>query len=158
MKKIPLTQGKFALVDDEDYERLIAMGKWQCVGRGKKVYAVKMFWKKKHIIMHRFIVDAPIGFEVDHINGDGLNNRRENLRICTVSENGRNLSKRKDNTSGFKGVNWHKQKSKWRARIQLDKKRIDVGYFDCPIEAARAYNAAAIKYHGEFAKLNEIPA
>jgi AP2 domain len=157
MKQIPLTKGKFALVDDEDYERLAAMGKWQCVGRGKKIYAIKMFWKKKHVIMHRLIMNASDGLEVDHRNGNGLDNQKSNLRVCGCIDNGKNLSKRSDNTSGFKGVNWHKQKSKWRARIQFDFKRIDVGYFDCPIEAARAYNAAALKYHKEFANLNQIP-
>lgn len=150
MKEIPLTQGKVALVDDEDYERLVAMGKWQFVNG----YASKGIWPNKSIKMHRLIMDTPIGFETDHINGNKLDNRRKNLRVCTTAENQLNRGVPKNNTSGFKGV--HKFRNKWRSSIKINSRRVHLGLFTCPIEAASAYNEAAIKYHGEFAKLNPI--
>ena len=160
MKKIPLTQGKFALVDDADYEQLMAMGKW-CLSNNKYPNKTIIIGKKggkylqKNIKMHRFIIDAPDGFEVDHRDGNKLNNQKENLRICTHSQNGKNMPVFKNNTTGFKGVK--KRSRKWVSEITADGKQIYLGYFTCPIEAARVYNAAAIKYHGEFANLNAIP-
>lgn len=152
MKRIPLTQGKFAIVDDEDYERLVAMGKWQYVNG----YASKSIWPNKAIKMHRLIANTPDGFETDHVNGNKLDNRRKNLRACTVSQNQWNCGISKSNTSGFKGV--HRSRKRWKTCIRVNGDLMYIGTFDTPIEAARAYNAAAIKYHGEFAKLNEIPA
>ena len=160
MKQIPLTQGKYAIVDDEDYDRLMAMGKWHFNG----IYAAKSITYRKPcgsmssrtIIMHRFISKAPKGLEVDHEDGNGLNNQKQNIRVCTTSQNQKNRGKQANNTSGFKGVTWNKRVGRWYAQIQNNKKQISIGLFDCPIEAAKAYNAAAIKYHGEFAKINQI--
>jgi len=163
MKQIPLTQGKFAIVDDEDYERLVAMGKWYFMSNG---YAVRTERYKREngkfsyrqIRMHREIMGLYFGdkIEVDHINNNRLDNRRCNLRACSKSENNRNASLRKDNLCKFKGVSFNISSKKYRARIKFNKKNIHLGCFQNIIEAAAAYNAAALKYFGEFAKLNQI--
>lgn len=150
MKKIPLTQGKFAIVDDVDYERLSKF-KWYC----HCGYARRM-GDGKAIHMHREILSPPDGFIIDHANGNRLDNRRENIRICTFAQNTQNAERRSDNSSGYKGVSWHTNK-KWRTQIIVNGKVTHVGMFSNIIDAARAYNEAAIKYYGEFAKLNEIP-
>lgn len=159
MKRIPLTQGKFALVDDEDYDRLMAMGSWM-YHRG---YAIKSKrikkngkWTSDAVRMHRLIIEIPEGFEVDHINLNKSDNRRSNLRICTRTENIINRLVQKNNSSGFKGVTWHRRIKKFQARIGVGKKRMHLGYFDCPIDAAKAYNIAAKQNHGQFSILNEI--
>lgn len=161
MKKIHLTQGKFALVDDDDYERLMAMGKWRI---GNDGYAVKSKRKRKDtgewtneiVLMHRVIMNAPKGMCVDHIKFDRLDNRKSNLRLCTRTENNRNVGLSKNNTSGFKGVSFMKNRGKHFAQITVDRKNLFLGYFDDPKEAAKAYNLAAMKHHGAFANLNNI--
>ena len=163
MKKIPLTQGKFALVDDEDYDRLVAMGKWFINAYG---YAVKSKrrrkpdgkWTNDVIFMHRLIMDAPSGMCVDHIKFDRLDNRKTNLRLCTRAENNRNVGLSKNNTTGYKGVFFMKSRGKFVAQITVDRKNMHLGYFTCSVDAAKAYNFAAEKYHGDFAQLNQIPA
>lgn len=148
MKRIPLTQGLVALVDDTDFDWLNEI-KW--TGNRKKYtsYAVT-----KHTKMHRVILNAPDGLEVDHIDGNGLNNQRSNLRLCTHRENQRNRPKNKNNKSGYKGVFWNSRANKWRVGIRVDRKDIFLGTFFCLIKAAKAYDEAAIKYFGEFAYLN----
>lgn len=160
MKKIPLTQGKVALVDDKDYEALMKW-KWFYLTSpisklGYAARTVKVNGKRKHILMHRVILNTPFGYQTDHVNGDGLDNRKVNLRIATRSQNQCNTNKRQDNTSGFKGVSWHKQNKRWQAYIGLKAKQIYLGLFKDKDEAALAYNEAAIKLHGEFAHLNQI--
>jgi len=104
--------------------------------------------------LHRLLMDPPKGMMIDHINHNGLDNRRENLRICTRAENGRNRGKQKNNTSGYKGVYWAKSNKRWRAQIKKDNKLIHIGMFDILEEAARAYDAKAKELFGEYAQLN----
>lgn len=153
MKKIPLTKGKFAIVDDDDYEWL-SQWKWYAA-KGHNTYYAKRHTTKQGsyttIEMHTLICDAE---QIDHKDGNGLNNQRNNLRPATYSQNAANRTKQINNTSGFKGVYWHKHASKWYARIQVNNKRINLGYFTNKIEAAKSYDKAASIYFGEFAKLN----
>lgn len=106
--------------------------------------------------LHRVIANAKPHELVDHINMDTLDNRRENLRICTKAENMRNRNAQANNTSGMEGVTWDKYGKKWMAQLSLNKKHIHLGRYDDILDAAKAYNAAAIIHHGEFARLNEI--
>lgn len=155
-KHIPLSQGKLALIDDDDFETH-GQVKWHAMNHGRRTYAVRnvrVGLHSKAIYLHRQIMNAPKGMDVDHINGDTLDNRKCNLRICTRSENLRNRPKDPDNTSGYKGVHWSKKYNKWQSKIVLQRKTIHLGFFDDPIEAARAYDAKAKEIHGEFAFLN----
>lgn len=157
-KEIQLTQGKFAIVDDEDYEYLNQF-KWHASKLNGKFYArryIKLSNPNIKILMHRDVMKPERRYVIDHVDGNTLNNKKNNLRICTNAENIRNSKISINNTSGFKGVYWNKQNAKWRAFITLNYKRIWLGNFINPIDAAEAYNEAAIKFHGEFAKLNEI--
>jgi hypothetical protein len=95
-------------------------------------------------------MDVPNNMVVDHINGNKLDNRRSNLRICTQAENQRNRGKQRNNVSGHKGVTWYARTSKWRVSIVLNKKHIHLGYFNLVSEAQKAYENAATEYHGEF--------
>lgn len=151
-KLIPLTQGQNALVDTADFEWL---SRWDWFA---DFDAKQSMWyaKKRGIRMHRFIVDAQKGGDVDHKNLNGLDNRRENLRRCTRVQNMQNSGLRKDSTSGFKGVTWypHHDANKWVASITVNKKRMALGYFDTAEQAARAYDNVAREHFGEFAQLN----
>ena len=152
--KIPLTQGKFALVDEEDFER-ITRYKW-LYDRG---YARRRFQINgvQHMMhMHREVMQAPEGYEVDHINGDKLDNRKCNLRVVTHQRNMFNMTSHKDSTSPYKGVYWNKERKKWTTQIAINGKRKHIGHFENEEDAAEAYNQAAKKYFGEYAKLNQI--
>lgn len=155
--EVPLTKGYVALVDDEDAERVIAAGPWfvmeQCRGELARRYAIRRSGKRT-VYMHRLIMDAPAGMEVDHVNGDGLDNRRENLRLCTRAENRRNQRKAAGLSSRFKGVDWHKGRHRWRAQIEQDRRARYLGHFNDEADAARAYDKAARELFGEFANLN----
>lgn len=153
MKRIPLTQGKFALVDDEDFAELSKV-KW-CFSKGYAVRSVRLE-KRGTILMHREILSAKKGQECDHINMNGLDNRRANLRVCTRAENARNRPKDRDNTTGFKGVALEKRTGKYVAQIHILGKHYHFGTFKSAKEAALAYNEAAPKYFGEFAQLNPV--
>lgn len=155
MKYINLTQGKRALVDNEDYKHL-NQWKWHYsqYGYASRRY-VKSDGKITKILMHRQIFNANVGIELDHINGNRIDNRKHNLRICTRSQNAMNKYGSKNASSGYKGARWHKGAKKWIANIRVNKILIHLGYFINKEDAARAYNKAAIKYFGEFAKLNK---
>lgn len=158
MKEILLTQNKIALVDDDDYDK-INRYKWCANFDGNKWYALRSIRKSTHktaISMQRELLGLEFGddSECDHKNGNGLDNQKYNLRICSHAENCRNRKLRIGCTSKFKGVYWNKQCKKWHSRIQYNFKTIHLGYFNSEIEAAAVYDNAAIKYHGEFAKLN----
>lgn len=107
--------------------------------------------------MHRLIMNPSKGMTIDHIDGDGLNNTKSNMRICTQQQNCMNKKMTSRNTTGFKGVYFVKSCLVYWAYISISKKRIGLGCYKTAIDAAIAYNKAAIKYYGEFAKLNEIP-
>lgn len=152
MKKIPLTKGYEAIVDDGDYEEL-SKYKWTAAEESHNVYAYRRA-DGKSVKMHTVLVGVP-GLEVDHVNRNGLDNRRCNLRACTHGENMRNAAKkmwRGKASSQFKGVRW--AKGRWQARIVVDKKESHLGRFSSEIAAAVAYDQAARVRFGKFARLN----
>ena len=151
-KMIPLTQGKVALVDDEDYKR-ISRRKWNASKHRNTWYArcSEVFPALK---MHREIMHAPEGVQVDHVNGNGLDNRKKNLRLCTHAQNLRNSQKYKNNSSGYKGVHWNKKRGVYQAYIMADRRHLYLGAFHTAELAARAYDRAARQYHGDYARLN----
>lgn len=160
MKEIPLTRGKVALVDDEDFDRLNAF-KWQASSRyGTTFYAVRyarIAGKDRQKKMHREILGlTDPRIHVDHKDRDGLNNTRANLRQANCSQNARNRGPKPGSTSRFLGVCWSKKSQKWQAGISVNKKQIHIGIFSSEIEAATARDVAARKYHGEFAALNSV--
>jgi HNH endonuclease/AP2 domain len=160
MKQIPLTQEKVALVDDSDFGFL---NQWKWYAQQQTYnswYAQRTVNMKKGtrvILMHRWILNATDAMQVDHINNNKLDNRRGNLRLCSHAENIHNQKTRSTNTSGFKGVSWHKGKQKWCAKICANMKQKHLGAFDTKVDAAKAYNEAALREYGQFARLNVIP-
>ena len=157
MAEIELTQGKIAIVDEEDFERL-SKYKWCTRKGGNTFYAIR--WgprvdgKRRVILMHREILGLKPGDpDVDHRDGNGLNNQKKNLRIATKSQNAMNQQKTRG-TSRFKGVYWHKPSKKWRARICVNGEQKQLGHFMDEEEAARAYDEKAREIFGEFAKTN----
>jgi len=140
-----------------DVEDLYILGKkrW-CLNSGGYVSRTTKLSEKRRATLHRLIMNPPADMEVDHKNGIRTDNRKTNLRICTTLENRRNSAMPSDNTTGYKGIYYCKDRKKWAARIQTGKKNKTIGRFDTKEEAAKAYNEAAIKYHGEFARLNVI--
>lgn len=157
MKIIKLTQKKSTLVDDDFFDGLSKFA-WYAIKRRGAFYATTHSSAKNRrlLLMHRFIMGEPNGRFIDHKNGDTLDNRKENLRICTSSENSKNQKLRVSSHTGFKGVSWHKRDKVFAVQIGNNKKKIHLGYFDNIKDAASAYNEAALKYHGEFARLNII--
>jgi hypothetical protein len=150
MKKIKLTQGKFALVDDDDFDYL-NQWKWYAHKNGYVFYAGRALGGKS-IKMHRTILNNPVGMEVDHRNGNGLDNQRKNLRVATRTQNHANVAKLKNNTSGFKGVSYNKASKKFHAYIRTGGKNSKtIGYFETAEEASFAYKKAAVEIFGEFA-------
>lgn len=153
MKTIELTQGKQALVSASDYAYLSGF-KWcynarlDCAARG--------IWDKDSkqttvVSMHRFLMGTPRGMDTDHINGDRLDNRRENLRVCSHADNQANMKMHKDNSSGYKGVSLAKS-GNWVAKIR----NRTIGTFANKVDAAKAYNQKAVELYGHYAKLNDL--
>ena len=153
MKEIKLTQNKVALVDNADFARLNVF-KW-CFDKGYATRGIrKPNGKNMHWRMHWEILGKPSkGFEIDHRDMNRLNNQKSNLRIATTSQNRSNRGKTKNNTSGFKGVSWHKRDKKWQANIQVARKLTSLGHFSTAEKAYKAYCQACVKYHGEFANI-----
>lgn len=151
----PKYPNTFTMVDDEDFENL-NQWKWYAFPDKKTMYARRntRTKPKRGSRMHREILAAPIGVGIDHEDGNGLNNQRSNLRLATDGENNRNRGIQSNNTSGYIGVYWCKGAGKWFATIKICGKRHFIICSDDIIEAAKARDTAAIKYHGEFAKLN----
>jgi hypothetical protein len=158
MREIPLTQGYVTIVDDEDYDFLMQW-KWYAVKDegGKRMYARRAAPGLKTVRMHSAILGTPTGIRVDHINHDGLDNRRANLRRATNTQNVYNQRCRKQNITGFKGVIVNRGRGKaFIAGIRVNGKQIHLGLFEDAREAAIAYNRAAVKHFGEFAYLNPV--
>lgn len=162
MKVIKLTQNKATLVDDEDYKWL-SQWRWYYNKHGNRAMRNTCVNENEQmcinnsttIFMHREIMKCPKGKVVDHIDGNPLNNQKSNLRVCSQGENSRNRIKKFGNNR-FKGVRWDKECKKWRAHIWIGYVNTYLGMFCNEIDAAVAYNEAAVKYHKEFAKLNNI--
>lgn len=155
MKQIQLTKGYVTIVDDEDFKWLSKFKWCATVNKSGSVRAYRGTKSNKKctgFLMHRVIMNAPPEKQVDHINGNPLDNRRCNLRLCTGVENARNKGKKRNNTTGYCGV--FTKRKKFRAQVNINKKTISLGVFDTPEEAARAYDAAVVNLHGEFARLN----
>jgi hypothetical protein len=159
-RRIPLTQGKFAIVDPDDYYWLSEY-KWSASRLYNKFYAVRTApaekGKKrgKTIRMHREIANIPDGLECDHINGSSLDNRKANLRPATRQQNCWNNRKRRPGSlSRYKGVSYSRRGRPWKAMLMIGGKRIYLGSFDTQIQAAKAYDKAAKIHFGQYAKLN----
>lgn len=155
---IPLTKGQFAIVD-ADLAEYLSQWQWYAAETPQGFYAVRHEYtgtgrQKRPVWMHRAVIDAPHDVEVDHRDGDRLNNRRSNLRIATTAQNQANRGPSTTNTSGYRGVTWHKVHRKWQASIKRGGKFHFLGYFDTPTQAARAVDAKVLEVDGEFAWLN----
>ncbi len=161
MKRIKLTQGQYAIVDDADYDWLNRW-KWCVTGIEGAFYAIrnspKIKGKSHQIFMHRIILGLAYkdGQEGDHRDHNTLDNRRDNLRICTHRQNIMNQSLQKNKTSKYKGVCWDNSRKKWMVGIKINGKIKYLGRFEDEKDAAEAYNEAAKEYFGEFAFLNNI--
>lgn len=148
------------LIDDADYEKISGV-KWHIYMYGKELWYASGRKNRKTVYMHRYILDAPLGLSVDHMNGNGLDNRRSNLRTCLHQQNLSNQRhQRRDTYSQYKGVTYNKnkvaQKKPWIAQIKAFQKHYGLGYFATEVEAARAYDEAAKRFFGEYAKLNGV--
>lgn len=154
-REIPLSRGMVALVDDEDYDRARLAGTWTVLPGVRTSYAKRDIrhedGQRSTQQLHTFLTGWS---RVDHINGDGLDCRMVNLRRATHAENVRNAPRRRDNSSGFKGVSWEKARRSWRARISHGGRKIHLGLYPSPEDAARAYDDRAREFFGEFATLN----
>jgi hypothetical protein len=156
-KQIKLTKGMTAIVDDEDYERLSSF-KWFFMGNKYAARNIRCDnGKQRPLWMHREIINASEGMQVDHINGNKLDNRRENLRLCTQSQNLGNRTYSGDFSSKYKGVSFSKKRNKWTSGIRINTKRIYLGLYEDEVVAANAYNHAARRLFGEFSLLNDVP-
>lgn len=152
MKNISLTRGLFCIVDESDYEELCKF-KWHSLHAKGCFYAARKV-KNKIILMHRQLIGAKKGEIVDHINGDKMDNRRCNLRVCNGSQNQMNRKLTHNSKSGFKGVTWFGRDGKWRSYITHKRKFIHIGYFNSKEDAALSYDNMARQLFGAFAKLN----
>lgn len=156
---VPLTHGREALIDVADVH-LVEAWNWHVFSRHYYPYAARTTTERgvtKTILMHRFLLNAPDGVQVDHISGDRFDNRRFNLRLATPSQNAINRAIRADNTSGFKGVAFHKPSGKWCAVISMNGVRTHLGSFDTASAASDAYEAASEIMHAEWKRRDKVP-
>jgi hypothetical protein len=156
LHELPLSQGKVALVDDEGWAKASPF-KW-CASRNRNrnTFYASRWHDGAKVRLHRFLLDAPPGVEVDHENGNGLDNRYLNLRLATTAQNQWNQGLQASNTSGYKGVSYVKGRCKWLAMIRINGRNTTLGRFAIAEEAAAAYDAAALQHRGEFARTNEM--
>ena len=155
MKEIKLTQGKFAIVDDEDFEEL-SKYRW-CYKDGYATRGIAAGVRRRTtLLMHVVIIGKVNGLETDHINGNGLDNRRENLRHVTSSQNQQNRASCKNTSSQYKGVHWSKANKNWTSHIRIAGEKHHLGIYGSELEAAIAYNEAAQRLFGEYARLNIV--
>lgn len=158
-KQIPLTRGMHALVDAEDFDK-VNQFEWFASPNGRTFYAMRHPYdsktgKQSTEIMHRLILGARPGQAIDHLDGDGLNNQKKNLRFASPGQNGANRKKNSGHTySTFKGVTWHKRKKKWMASLKVAGKSLFLGYWEVPEDAARAYDIAAKQHFSDYARTN----
>ncbi len=160
---IPLTQNKMVIVDSDDAESVKAFD-WYAQNSRGRFYAARQMrldnGKQKLIFLHNWLVNPPDDMLVDHINGDSLDCRRSNLRLCTQAQNMRNVPLYRNSTSGYKGVSLQPTTGRWKAYISMDGDRHNLGDYGTAAEAARAYDARSRELHGEFGRLNfpnEVP-
>lgn len=154
-KLLPLADGTTTMVDAEGYSELLPYNWYRC---GKYVAGrlAGLKGRRGQVKLHRLIMNAPVGLDVDHINHDPLDNRRINLRLCTRSQNICNRRMPRSTNSPYRGVRKRNDCNRWVAQIKAEGRNIHLGNFLMPEEAARAYDAAARRYYGEFATLNNI--
>jgi len=157
MKEIPLTRGYTALVDDADFP-LVSQSRWQARPDRNTVYASRGVrdgsGKTKTLYMHVALLDAGDGLVVDHINGNGLDNRRKNLRIATRGQNVHHSFTTVKNKHGFRGISFIERYQRWQVSMKTGGRNTYVGFYATAEEAARAYDAKALEVYGEFARLN----
>lgn len=157
---ITITQGQSVKVDDEDYD-FLNQYKWHLTSKGYAARRVHYPSSRKNpiakiFLMHRIVSFADNGYQVDHINGDKLDNRKQNLRLCSNSQNHMNKGVQSNSTTGYKGVSFERSINRYRAYLNLNGKRYNLKTFKTPEEAAQAYNTKAKELFGEFALLNDI--
>jgi len=157
---IKLKNGMKAIIDAEDWDKVKDFtwnwGRGVTAGSGYQPYVGASPSYSSQILLHRFIMNTPKGMHTDHINGNHLDNRKFNLRICTPQQNQFNSKKHKINTSKYKGVSWYKRDSCWRAYLNFNRKQLHLGYFNKELDAVKAYNKKAKEIYKEFACLNII--
>lgn len=155
MREIKSKSGEISIVDDDDFER-VSQHRWyySCGRKGNRYFAASA----GKILLHRFIMNAQVGTQVDHLNGNKLDNRKKNLRICSNAQNNRNKKKkhRENNYSEFKGVTWNKKAKKFQVGIRANGTQLHLGLTNFEIVAARVYDHWAKKFHGEYARLNNV--